>query len=153
MKNTKFKIQNWVGAFCLLHFAFLIGCVTGSMPNLEQPECTDSRLTVKQFYSFHFGNEMIFSQENLKLREKFLTPEFYKSLQSLQTENDVFTTNSTDVPRAFKLGGCKVIEPTKTEVEVLLFWKDSARIEQRSIFTEVIKQGDKWLINKVLYSK
>ncbi|MBX7169604.1 MAG: hypothetical protein K1X72_01530 [Pyrinomonadaceae bacterium] len=143
------------GVFLLFTFYFLLGtsCVTGSMPNLEQPDCTDSRLTVKQFYSFHLGNEMKFSQENLKLREKFLTPEFYKSLQSLQTENDVFTTNSTDIPRAFKLGGCTVIEPTKTEVEVLLFWKDSARIEQKSIFTEVVKQGDTWLINKVLYSK
>ncbi len=151
MKNSKFKIQNWIRAFCILHFAFLIGCVTGSIPNLEQPECAESRLIVRQFYSFHIGNEMKFSVENLKQREKFLTPEFYKSLQNLQTENDIFTTNSMDVPRAFKLGECKVIEPTKTNVEVLLFWRDDTSSKQKSINAEVSKQGDKWLINKVLY--
>lgn len=132
--------------FCLLSSVFS-AC---SVPNLEQPECTDSRLTVKEFYSYHFGNEMKFSQENLKQREKFLTPDLVKSLQSLQTENDIFTTNSTDFPKAFRVGGCKVIEPTKTNFEVLLFWKDSTRSEQKVINVEVIKQNDKWLINKVL---
>ena len=143
----------WGGLFCLFTFYFLLcsACVTGSIPNLEQPECTDSRLTVRKFYSFHIGNEMKFSQENLKQREKFLTPEFYRSLQNLQTENDVFTTNSTDIPRAFKLGGCQVIDPNKTNIEVLLFWRDDTRTEQRSIYAETIKQGDKWLINKILY--
>jgi hypothetical protein len=123
------------------------------MPTLDTPECEASRLVAKQFYSYHFGNEMKFSQENLKQREKFLTPEFYKSLQNVQSENDVFTTNSDDLPRAFKLGGCKVLEPNKTDVEIQLFWKDTERIEQKNIHTEVVKQGDKWLINKVLINK
>lgn len=139
--------------FFLFAFSFLLcsACVTGSMPNLETPECEASRTAVKQFYSFHFGNEMSFSTENLAQREKFLTPAFYKSLQSLQTENDVFTTNSNDFPKAFRLGECQVIEPTKTNIEVLLFWKDDTRTQQKSITAEVIKESDKWLINKVLY--
>ncbi|HVE58117.1 MAG TPA: hypothetical protein VNB22_14895 [Pyrinomonadaceae bacterium] len=136
--------------FCLLLTAYCsLNC--GSVPNLEPPECTDSRLVVKEFYSYHFGNEMKFSAENLKKREKFLTPEFFKSLQSLQTENDVFTTNTTDSPKAFRVGGCKVVEPAaKTNLEVLLFWKDDKRTEQKAINVEVVKQGDKWLVNKIL---
>jgi hypothetical protein len=154
--DSKFQIPDWMARFCFFLFTFYFllcqtACVTGSMPNLETPECEASRIAVKQFYSFHFGNEMKFSAENLKLREKFLTPEFAKSLQNLQTENDIFTTNSTDVPKAFRLGECKVIEPTKTTAEVLLFWKDDTRTEQKSIKAEVAKVGDKWLINKVLY--
>ncbi len=120
------------------------------MPNLEQPECTDSRLTVKEFYSYHFGNEMKFSEENLKKREKFLTPELFKSLQSVAGDNDVFTTNNNDFPKAFRVGACKVVEPTKTNIEVLLFWKDDKRSEQKAIHVEVIKQNDKWLISKIL---
>lgn len=120
------------------------------MPNLEAPECTDARLTVKQFYSYDFGGEMKFSQEKLKLLEKFLTPEYFKSLQSVQGENDIFTSNSTDFPKAFRVGGCKVIEPAKTNFEVLLFWKDEKRTEQKAINVEVVKQGDKWLISKIL---
>ena len=147
MQNSKLKIKNLFLVFCIFNFAFLINC---SIPNLEAPECTESRGVVKEFYSYHFGNEMKFSPENLRQREKFLTPEFYKNLQTLQTENDVFTTNNTDFPKAFRVGGCKVVEPSKTNVEVLLFWKDEKRSEQKAINVEVVKQGDKWLVNKIL---
>ena len=150
MENGKWKIKNFFALFCILHFAFCISCVTGSMPNLEKPECTESREAVKKFYSIHFGNEMKFSQENLKLREKFLTPEFLKTLQNVQSENDVFTTDSTDTPRAFRLGGCEIIEPNKTNVEILMFWKNSEEIRQQNIKVEAVKQADKWLINKIL---
>lgn len=132
--------------FCL----FLTACGSIYVPNLEEAQCTESRDVVKQFYSFHFANEMKFSQENLKLREKFLTPEFFKSLQTLQPENDVFTTNSNDIPRAFRLGGCKVIEPAKTNVEVLLLWRDEKESRQKVITVEAIKQNDKWLVNNIL---
>jgi hypothetical protein len=148
MQNSKFKIQNW---FYLLPFCFLLFTFACSVPNLESPECTDSRLAVKQFYSFHFAGEMKFSGDNLKQREKFLTPEFVKSLQSAVDENDVFTTNSTDFPKAFRIGECKVIEPTKTNLEIVLFWKDDNRTEQKNIHIEAVKQADKWLLNKVLY--
>lgn len=120
------------------------------MPNLAEPECTASRGVVKEFYSYHFGNEMRFSQENLKPREKFLTPEFVKSLQVLQTENDPFTTNNTDFPKAFRIGKCEVAAPDKTIFEVVLFWRDDTRSEQKIIKAEVIKQNEKWLINKIL---
>jgi hypothetical protein len=118
---------------------------------LEEAECTASRIEVKKFYSFHFGNEMKFSADNLKLREKFLTPDFYKSVVSSEAENDIFTTNSLDFPKAFRLGVCKVIEPTKTDFEVVLFWKDDNRNEQKTIHVEAVKQTDKWLINRILY--
>ncbi len=127
---------------------FTFSC--GSVPNLEAPECTQARGVVKEFYSYHFGNDMKFSQENLKQREKFFTPEYFKSLQSMKTENDIFTTNNTDFPKAFRVGECKVVEPSKTNFEVLLFWKTDTRSEQKAINVEVIKQNDKWLINKIL---
>jgi hypothetical protein len=150
MQNSKFKIQNLAVIFCIFNFAFLIASC-GSVPNLEPPECTDSRLVVKEFYSYHFGNEMKLSAENLQKREKFLTPELFKSLQNLQTENDVFTTNTTDFPKAFRVGKCQVVEPAvKTNLEVLLFWKDDKRTEQKAINVEVVKQNDKWLVNKIL---
>jgi hypothetical protein len=133
---------------CLLLTAFCsLNC--GSIPNLEVPECTEARGTVKEFYSYHFGNEMRFSQDNLRQREKFLTPEYIKSLQNVQTENDVFTTNNTDFPKAFRVGKCEVVDPAKTNIEILLFWKTDTRTEQKAIKTEVVREGDKWLINRI----
>jgi hypothetical protein len=151
MMNGKWLMVNRLkfSIFCLLPFVFCLASC-GSIPNLEEPQCTDSRLTVKEFYSYHFGNEMKFSQENLKPLEKFLTPEYFKSLQNLQTENDIFTTNNTDFPKAFRVGKCEIVEPTKTNMEVLLFWRDDTRSEQKAINVEVVKQNDKWLINKIL---
>jgi hypothetical protein len=146
MKNSKFKIQNSLLTFCILHFAFFIGC---SIPNLEKPECREARQTVKEFYSYHFGNDMKFSRENLRQREKFLSVDFVKILQNAPPENDVFTTDSTDYPKAFRIGKCEVEATDKTVFEVLLFWKDDARSEQRAINVEVIKQNNKWLINKI----
>lgn len=135
--------------FCLLLTAYCsLNC--GSVPNLEPPECTASRGTVREFYSYHFGNEMRFSPENLQKRAKYFTPEYFKSLQNLPTGGDVFTTNNDDFPKAFRVGSCKVVDPSKTDFEVLLFWKTDTRSEQREIHVEVVKQGDQWLINKIL---
>jgi hypothetical protein len=149
ISNFRFQIPNW--GKLLFTFYFLLFTFACSVPNLESPECTDSRLAVKQFYSFHFANEMKFSGDNLKQREKFLTPELAKSLQTLTGENDVFTTNSNDLPKAFRIGECNVIEPTKTNLEIVLFWRDDNRSEQKNIHVEAVKQADKWLLNKVLY--
>lgn len=135
--------------FLLFTLCFLLSACS-TVPNLESSECTGSRGVVKEFYSFHIGNEMKFSRENLKLREKFLTPEYVKSLQNLQTDGDVFTTNNADYPKTFRIGKCESLAPEKTSVEVILFWKDDTRSEQREIKVEVVKQNDKWLINKIL---
>ena len=146
--SSVFSVRSVAKSFLLFTFYFLLSAC-GSVPNLEPRECTESTAIVKEFYSYHFGNEMKFSQANLKLREKFLTSEFVKSLQSLQTENDVFTTNSTDFPKAFRVGKCEVVSPEKTIIEIVLFWRDDTRSEQKIIKTEAVKQNDKWLINRV----
>ena len=91
----------------------------------------------------------VFRGKSKAAREIF-DAEYFKSLQGLQTESDVFTTGNSDFAKAFRVGGCKVVEPSKTNVEVLLFWKTDTRSEQKAINVEVIKQNDKWLINKIL---
>ena len=138
--------QNWLFLLIFTFCFWLWGC---SIPNLEPPECTQSREAVRDFYSFHLGNEMSFTQENLKLREKFLSSEYLKSLQSFQNDADIFTTNSKDFPKAFRIGGCKVIDANKTNIEILIFWKTDTRSEQKTIHAETVKENGKWLLNKV----
>jgi len=91
---------------------------------------------------------MKFTAEHLKAREKYLTPDLTRLLQKFVADSDPFTL-SEDVPKAFRVGGCKTLAPDKTEVQVLLFWKDDARSEQREINIEAVKQNDKWLINNI----
>lgn len=89
------------------------------------------------------------SKENLQLRAKFLTDELKQNL-TVQTEGETdYFTATDDYPKAFRIGYCTVINENKTIFEVVLFWKDDARSEQREIKVETINQGYKWLINKV----
>ena len=155
IRNAKLKIKKSEGKRRFLLFAFLIfnfslffaAC---SIPNLEDAECTEARQAVREFYSFHFGGEMKFSPENLRLREKYLTPEFAASLRGAATDADVFTVNSNDYPKAFRPANCRAIAPDKAVFEVLLFWKTETRSEQRRIEVETIKRNDRWLINKIM---
>src|SRR6266404_3546674 len=102
MQNSKCTMHNFLCLFCILHFALCISSC--SIPSLESPQCAEARDTVKQFYSFHFANDMHPSPENLKFRERFLTPEFYKTLVATEsTKTDVFTA-SDDPPKTFKIG-------------------------------------------------
>lgn len=132
---------------CLLLTAFCqLNC---SLPNLEAPECTEARNVVREFYSFHFGNDMKFSKENLELRKRFLTAALFERLNGTTQASDPFT-NTSDLPKAFRVGECQVVEPGKrAEFTVLLFWKDNERSEQRSVHAVVVKENDKWLIDDV----
>lgn len=141
-------MKNSLLLLSIFNFQFFISSC--SVPNLEPPECTESRNTVKEFYSYHFAHDMKLSAENLGLRKKFLTPELTRSLENLQTENDVFTTNSADYPKAFRTAGCEVVSPEKTLFEVVLFWRTDERSEQKEIKVEIVRQDGKWLVDKVI---
>ena len=141
------KLLTLAATICLLLGVLSSAC---SIPNLEKPECTAARQSVKEFYSYHFGNDMKFSPENLALLEKFLTPEFAASLKNKPAADiDVFTTGTNDLPKAFRVGGCEVTAADSTRIEVLLFWKDETRSEQRKIYVDAVKRGDEWLVDKV----
>jgi hypothetical protein len=133
--------------FCILQFAFCIaGC---SIPNLEDPACTEARTAVREFYSFHFGNDMGVSSENLKKRERFMTPRFFQEVSNEQESTDPFTTGTTELPKAFRVGECRAASPDNAEFQVVLFWRDDVRNDQREIKADVVRKGDKWLIDDV----
>jgi hypothetical protein len=136
--------------FCLLLSAnCLLAC---SVPNLEQGACAEARTPVREFYSFHFGNDMKFSPENLKLREQYLTRELANRSASASEGTDPFTTGTEDIPKAFRVAECTEIAPNRTEFRVLLFWRDDSRTEQREIKIEAVKQNGKWLVDKMTRS-
>jgi len=147
MRNAKGEMHNFLLQICILYFAFCIaGC---SIPNLEDPTCTEARTAVREFYSFHFGNDMGVSSENLKKRERFLTPRLFREVSNEQEGADPFTTGTTELPKAFRVGECRSVSPDKAEFQILLFWRDDVRNEQREVKAVVVKTVDKWLIDDV----
>ncbi len=158
MKKWRVKSGEWrvigrrIFFVCLLLTAYclLLNC---SQPILESPECIASRDSVKRFYSFHFGNDMKPSAENLEKREKYLSKELKELNDKLvlqnETKNDYFT-NTADYPKAFRVGKCETLDKNKTKFEILLFWRTDEKNIQREIGVEAIKENGKWLIYKVL---
>lgn len=119
------------------------------MPSLESPACAESKDAVREFYSLHFGNEMKFSAEGMKLRERFLTPELARSVAASPEGTDPFTTGTDDFPKAFRVGECREHSTERTESTVLLLWRTDDRTEQREVKVETIDKNDKWLINAI----
>lgn len=124
----------------------LSGC---GVPNLEPPECSAARTAVREFYSFHFGNEMLFSPEGLKQRERFLSPALIEQIGKAPEGTDPFTTGDADLPKAFRAGECRVLTPDRTQFDLLIFWKDDVRTEQRTLKVEAVKTENGWLVDKI----
>lgn len=148
--NLKFhisKMQSLIFGFLLLIVLCQINC---SIPNLQSSECIEAQNTVKELYSYHFGNDMKFTKENLKQREKYLTAELKQQLENQPDSAIDYFTATDDYPKAFRLGDCKTAEPgKKVNIQVVLFWKSETRSEQKEVRVEVVKQNDNWLVNKV----
>ncbi len=135
-------------AACLLFAVCISAC---SIPTLESAQCSAAREGVRKFYSFHLGNDMQPSAENIELRKRFLTTDLYDSLRNGPFgEIDPFT-NSQQPPRTFKIGKCVEMSDNTSKVQVQLYWKDDAATTQKELHVEAVKEGDAWLINKLLY--
>jgi len=93
------------------------------------------------------------SAENLKARERFLTTGLFTALSdSTETSKDYFTATD-NYPKAFRIGACKEVSADKTILQVVLFWRDNEVNDQKEVYAETVKVGDKWLINSVSVEK
>jgi hypothetical protein len=134
-----------------LIFLYLILLASScGIPTIESQNCLDARAAVREFYSYHFDGEMALSDKELDRLQKYMTTEAYADLKGRSSEDDVFTTNTNNYPKAFRVGSCKVDSSDEAVLSVLLFWhKDDQNIQQE-ITVEARKVNDKWLFNKVI---
>lgn len=147
MQNSKRTMHNLVFALCIVQCAFFIGAC--SIPNLEPAECVDARDSARQFYSFHFGNEMRPSAENFKARERYLTPRYFASLATYPENGADPFTLTTEYPRTFKLAECKASSPTDIDLKIQIYWRDDTKTEQQAVQANFVKQDGKWLLDGV----
>ena len=135
--------------FCFL-LTFVFCLVSCSIPNLESPDCDTARNSVREFYSFDYSNDTKFNQANLKLREKFLTPELFQMLSQKPDSPVDYFTNSEQPPKAFRVGECKVVERgKKTLLGIVLFWRENEVNRQKEVEVEAVRESNEWLVNKV----
>lgn len=147
MQNSQCRVLNIVGLLCVLHFAFCIGAC--SVPKLETAECSQARDAVKRFYSFHLGNDMQPSYENLAARRAFISPELASKLAATSDMSRDYFTDSDNFPRAFRVGECNSESVGRPRLSVLLLWRDDTSTDQKTITVSTVRAGNKWLIDEV----
>src|SRR5438552_3012425 len=122
MHNAQCPIRKAAFSLWILHCALCIaGC---KIPSLESPQCNEASLAVRQFYSFHLGNDMTPSPDNLKARQRFLTTDLYNSLAGSQSGTRDYFTNSDDYPKTFKIGTCNAPDADHANVQVQIYWQE-----------------------------
>jgi hypothetical protein len=150
--SQNFRLSRFALRFLVfgIYIFFLPITFSCSIPNLENGSCTDARNVVRELYSFHFGNQMIPSVDALKLREKFLTQNLIQNLQGrVESKTDYFT-QTDDYPKAFRVGECSVVEDDKkVAIQVVLFWRDDTRNEQKEVLVDAVKHNNDWLVDNV----
>lgn len=151
VQSSKFRKRELKCLTALFAFHFSLFTFTAcSIPNLEKPECTAAREAVRDFYSYHFGGDMKFTRENLRQREKFLSKRLIENLSQKDESAFDYFTATEDYPKAFRVGGCAVVENEKrAKLGVALFWKTDTRSEQREIGVEAVEENGKWVVDKV----
>jgi len=135
-------------AFCLFVFAFSsFGC--GSIPNLESPECTAVRNEARRFYSYHFDAMLRSGGDRAAERREYLTPRFADALKAAgPTDIDMFTL-STEFPKTFKIGECRMSTPTNVDIQIQIYWRDDAKTQQQEVVANYVLNGEKWLLDGV----
>ncbi len=133
----------------LLALAALFGA-SCEIPVIESQDCSEAQIAVREFYSYHFDGDMAINAKELERLKKYMTPDAAKELEGTETENDIFTTNTADHPKAFRIGACELQPPDTARLSVLLFWRSDERTEQQEINVEAKKINGKWLFNKVI---
>lgn len=141
--DWRFVITFGAAIFVCLSTA-LSGC---SLPNLENPECSHARDSVKQFYSWYLGTDADERGKHPEIFNKFISPEFPRDRSSALKTDPVLLTDN--FPKTFRVGVCKMVDSEHVELQVLLLWRDDIKSEQKEIKVEAVKTGDKWLIKKV----
>jgi len=143
MINAKFRMQNLLPILCISHFAFCIAAC--SIPSLESQQCAEARDSVKDFYSWYLGTDAKTRTQQQTTYDRFIAPGFQTSATD---DLDPFFLSPT-MPTTFKIGKCDVDNDSRVSIQVQLYWRYESKTDQKEVYAEVARSGDKWLIEKV----
>ena len=93
------------------------------------------------------------SFENLRLREHFLTPEYFSHLvedRNKGVDADPFVPFSEQgQPRTFKIGKCQQVNDAVVDLQVQFYWRDDYSTEQKELHADMVKSNGVWLLRQL----
>ena len=142
MKSATVKIF----AFCCLLVTanWQLAC---SIPKLESPQCSEAGDQVKEFYSWYLGTDAEMRGRQPEVYDRFISPAFPKQ-RGTNWESDPFFLSTTP-PTTFKIGKCESMNDTQGKIQVQLYCRFENKTDQKEVYADVVKSGDRWLIEKV----
>jgi Protein of unknown function (DUF3828) len=120
------------------------------------PKVVSPETVVTKFYKYHFSHDMAFTQEALKHRSAWFTPELLEACRVYfaipenpdeppYIEGDPFT-GSQEYPNRYSVGK-GVISDTFARVPVIFTWKEDGHSTKGEVVLKNLK--GKWLIDDV----
>ena len=142
-RKKPLTIRTTIFTFCLSLIAYcFIGC---SIPKLETPQCSEAGDQVKEFYSWYLGTDAEMRGRQRDVYDRFISPKFQTDVAD---GTDPFF-RSTTPPTTFKIGKCESINDTQGKIQVQLYWRFENKTDQKEVYADVAKSGDRWLIERV----
>ena len=135
-------VRQALAAGSIFVFLVLSGC---SIPNLEGQQCTEARDTAHDFYFWYLGTEPIVRDKQQDVYNRFIDPDFHSAAGA---NSDPFFLSDT-TPTTLKIGKCESKDDSHVEMQIQLYWRHDGKTDQKEVYAEVAKTGDKWLIHKV----
>lgn len=123
----------------------IVGFTSCSIPNLEGQQCTDARESVREFYFWYLGTEAAMRDKQREIYDRSVAPNFRSAAGA---NLDPFFLSDT-TPTTLKIGRCELKDDSHVEMQVQLYWKHEGKTDQKEVYADVAKAGDKWLIEKV----
>ena len=141
--NKPLATRATIFTFCLSLMAFcFVGC---SVPKLESSQCSEAGDQVKEFYSWYLGTDAEMRGRQGDIYDRFISPKF----QTDAAEGTDPFFRSTTLPTTFKIGKCESMNDTQGKIQVQLYWRFENKTDQKEVYADVVKSGDRWLIEKV----
>jgi hypothetical protein len=128
---------------CILVAA--IGIASCSIPNLEGQQCTVTRDVVREFYSWYLGTDAAARQKQRDVYDRYIASNFHSAATA---GLDPFFLSDT-TPTTFKVGKCEVKDDSHVSMQVQIYWRQDQNVDQKEVYADVEKIGDKWQIDKV----
>ena len=126
-------------------FCLLLSQWACSIPNLESQQCSEARDSVKEFYSWYLGTDPEQRNKQPEVFKKYLSASL---LTNASGETDPFF-NSATPPTTFKIGKCEMVDTTHTNIQVQLYWREGPKTDQKEVYADTVKNGDRWQIEKI----
>ncbi len=143
------KSLNTLGVVLLVTtISILTAC---QQPVLESANCLEARDTVKRVYSIHIDGGPRPTGKTLERLKDFISRSLYKTLSEQPEGKFDYLTQTTDFPKATRVGVCRDTQ-SGPEFDVLLIWRRNESNLEEIIRVGVVKEG-KWVVNSVQSAK